>query len=112
MSSMASTPPPMVLTVRQGIKEGATKEKVEAAWKHVSEAAAKVPGFQRFQPAWTEDGKTALVTELFDEPANYPAFMGGVDMSIVGAAIDFKEARLQCTKAQAEGIPAEIIKMM
>ena len=76
---------PMLLTAVESIAEGATKEQVEAAWAHVSSCMAKVPGFTRQQASWSTDGK-AFITEVFETPADYLAFMGLVDLPLVTKA--------------------------
>ena len=92
---------PMLLTAVESIAEGATKEQVEAAWAHVNSCMAKVPGFTRQQASWSTDGTKAFITEVFETPADYLAFMGLVDLSLVTAAIKFEEVRLQCSNDQA-----------
>ena len=92
---------PMLLTAVESIVEGATKEQVEAAWAHVNSCMTKVPGFTRQQASWNADGTKAFITEVFETPADYLAFMGLVDLSLVSAAIKFEEVRLQCSKDQA-----------
>lgn len=90
---------PMLLTAVESIVEGATKEQVEAAWAHVNGCMAKVPGFTRQQASWSTDGK-AFITEVFETPADYLAFMGLVDLPLVTKAIKFEEVRLQASNDQ------------
>ena len=90
---------PMLLTAVESIAEGATKEQVEAAWAHVNGCMSKVPGFTRQQASWNTDGK-AFITEVFETPADYLAFMGLVDLALVTKAIKFEEVRLQASNDQ------------
>ena len=51
--------------------------------------------------AWDADGTTAVVTEVFDSPDMYFAFMDELDFETVSASIKFEAPKLLCTEEQA-----------
>ncbi len=95
--------PKCIMTAVESVKEGKTLADVRAAWEHVAAMAAETEGMQSFQSSWNEESKTCLVTEVFDGPANYLAFLGKVDMALVSQAIQFESLTLQCASDQVAG---------
>ena len=91
------------MTAVESIKEGKTLADVRAAWEHVAAVSAETEGMQSFQASWNEESKTCLVTEVFDGPASYLAFISKIDMALVTQAIQFDSLTLQCASDQVAG---------
>merc|ERR1719181_52852 len=92
--------PRIVVHTMQTIADGKTKEDVEAAHEQMASKAAAA-GFTSWSAAWDADGTTAVVTEVFDSPDMYFAFMDELDFETVSASIKFEAPKLVCTEEQA-----------
>jgi len=90
----------MVVHTMQTIADGKTKEDVEAAHEQMASKAAAA-GFTSWSAAWDADGTTAVVTEVFDSPDMYFAFMDELDFETASASIKFEAPKLLCTEEQA-----------